>query len=149
MRLAGAASLRPRPGCYSQLRSSAAAKEGPSSSPRLIAPRSSWEAESASEGSSVTFFCCGDFMTGRGVDQILPFRSDPQIYEKHMKDARGYVRNAEQVGERNSHFFPLSLTVQKSLPAGCNISRRTVRCFLAVDHSSTYGVTPSPYCSRG
>lgn len=45
----------------------------------------------------ITIFLCGDVMTGRGIDQILPHPSDPEIFETFMKDARGYVEIAEQV----------------------------------------------------
>jgi len=45
---------------------------------------------------SITLFLCGDVMSGRGVDQILPCPSDPRIHEPFMKDARGYVKIAEQ-----------------------------------------------------
>lgn len=38
---------------------------------------------------------CGDVMTGRGVDQILPHPSPPRIYERWVTDARGYVTLAE------------------------------------------------------
>jgi poly-gamma-glutamate synthesis protein (capsule biosynthesis protein) len=34
-------------------------------------------------------------MTGRGVDQILPDPSEPDLYERWMKSALGYVRLAE------------------------------------------------------
>lgn len=39
---------------------------------------------------------CGDVMTGRGIDQILPHPGDPAIHEPYMKDARGYVALAEE-----------------------------------------------------
>jgi len=39
---------------------------------------------------------CGDVMTGRGIDQVLPHPSDPLIYEPYMKSARGYVEIAEK-----------------------------------------------------
>jgi poly-gamma-glutamate capsule biosynthesis protein CapA/YwtB (metallophosphatase superfamily) len=45
----------------------------------------------------ITLFLCGDVMTGRGIDQILPHPSDPAIHEGYMKDARGYVEIAEKV----------------------------------------------------
>jgi poly-gamma-glutamate synthesis protein (capsule biosynthesis protein) len=38
---------------------------------------------------------CGDVMTGRGVDQILPHPVDPRIHESCMSDARDYVALAE------------------------------------------------------
>lgn len=43
----------------------------------------------------VTLFLCGDVMTGRGVDQVLPHPSDPQLYELWIDDARAYVDLAE------------------------------------------------------
>ncbi len=44
----------------------------------------------------VTMFLCGDVMTGRGIDQVLPHPGDPVIYEPYMKSARGYVELAEK-----------------------------------------------------
>jgi poly-gamma-glutamate synthesis protein (capsule biosynthesis protein) len=40
---------------------------------------------------------CGDVMTGRGVDQILPYPGDPTLHERHVQDARQYVGLAEAV----------------------------------------------------
>lgn len=40
-------------------------------------------------------FLCGDVMTGRGIDQILPFPSVPHIFEPYVRDARGYAELAE------------------------------------------------------
>jgi len=42
-----------------------------------------------------TLFLCGDVMTGRGIDQVLPHPSDPRIYESYAKTALDYVRLAE------------------------------------------------------
>jgi poly-gamma-glutamate capsule biosynthesis protein CapA/YwtB (metallophosphatase superfamily) len=39
---------------------------------------------------------CGDVMTGRGIDQVLPHPGDPTIHESYMKNAGGYVYLAEQ-----------------------------------------------------
>jgi poly-gamma-glutamate capsule biosynthesis protein CapA/YwtB (metallophosphatase superfamily) len=50
---------------------------------------------SAEQGRSVTVFLCGDVMTGRGVDQVLPHPCDPRIHEPFVDDAREYVRLAE------------------------------------------------------
>lgn len=44
----------------------------------------------------VRIFLCGDVMTGRGVDQVLPHPSDPQIYEPWVPSALDYVRLAER-----------------------------------------------------
>jgi poly-gamma-glutamate capsule biosynthesis protein CapA/YwtB (metallophosphatase superfamily) len=35
-------------------------------------------------------------MTGRGIDQILPYPNNPVVYEPYVKDAREYVRFAEE-----------------------------------------------------
>ena len=44
----------------------------------------------------VTLFLCGDLMTGRGVDQILPVSNDPVLFESYVRDAREYVAIAEK-----------------------------------------------------
>jgi poly-gamma-glutamate synthesis protein (capsule biosynthesis protein) len=46
---------------------------------------------------SATVFLCGDVMTGRGIDQILPHPSDPRICEELVSDARTYIELAERV----------------------------------------------------
>ena len=43
----------------------------------------------------VTLFLCGDVMTGRGVDQILPHPGAPEIFEPCVRDAREYVALAQ------------------------------------------------------
>jgi poly-gamma-glutamate synthesis protein (capsule biosynthesis protein) len=43
-----------------------------------------------------TIFLCGDLMTGRGIDQVLPHPGDPVIYERFVRDARVYVEIAEK-----------------------------------------------------
>src|SRR6516225_4766984 len=48
----------------------------------------------------VTIFLCGDVMTGRGIDQILLHPVDPILYEPSIRDARAYVRLAEQQAGR-------------------------------------------------
>lgn len=42
-------------------------------------------------------FLAGDVMTGRGLDQILPVSSSPEIYESWLRSARDYIRVAERV----------------------------------------------------
>ena len=44
----------------------------------------------------IIIFMCGDVMLGRGIDQVLPHPSKPVLYERYMKNARGYVEVAEQ-----------------------------------------------------
>lgn len=47
--------------------------------------------DSGSSNTSVTLFLCGDVMTGRGIDQILPHACHPRLYEPAVTDARDYV----------------------------------------------------------
>ncbi len=42
-------------------------------------------------------FLGGDVMTGRGIDQVLPHRGNPVLYESYVRDAREYVELAESV----------------------------------------------------
>jgi poly-gamma-glutamate capsule biosynthesis protein CapA/YwtB (metallophosphatase superfamily) len=60
----------------------------------------------------VTLFLCGDVMTGRGVDQILPHRGDPRLWERYVRDARTYVELAEAANG------PISRPVSPSWPWG-------------------------------
>lgn len=46
---------------------------------------------------TMKIFLCGDVMTGRGIDQILPHPCAPRIHEGYVRDARDYVRLAEAV----------------------------------------------------
>jgi len=45
----------------------------------------------------ITLFLAGDVMTGRGIDQILPVPGDPTLHQRDVKDARDYVRWAEEL----------------------------------------------------
>lgn len=41
-------------------------------------------------------FLAGDVMVGRGIDQILAYPGDPQLYEDYVRSALDYVRLAER-----------------------------------------------------
>jgi poly-gamma-glutamate synthesis protein (capsule biosynthesis protein) len=43
-------------------------------------------------------FLAGDVMTGRGIDQVLPVPSDPELFEPYVRDARDYVELAVRAG---------------------------------------------------
>ncbi|MGZ8184162.1 MAG: CapA family protein [Methylobacter sp.] len=49
------------------------------------------------DSQTITLFLCGDVMTGRGIDQVLPHPGNPRIHEPYMTSAEGYVRLAEEV----------------------------------------------------
>ena len=51
-------------------------------------------------GREMTLFLCGDVMTGRGIDQILPHPSSPELFEPYMRSALGYVELAETASGR-------------------------------------------------
>ncbi len=45
---------------------------------------------------AINIFLCGDVMTGRGIDQILPYPSSPVLHEPYVKNAKEYVLLAEE-----------------------------------------------------
>lgn len=49
-----------------------------------------------SDHAGPTLFLCGDVMTGRGVDQVLPRPCDPRLHEAYVTSALGYVELAER-----------------------------------------------------
>ena len=49
-----------------------------------------------SDSKTLSLFLCGDVMTGRAIDQILPHPSKPELHEKYMRDARGYLALAHE-----------------------------------------------------
>ena len=56
------------------------------------------EHDASGQGSgSIMLFLCGDVMTGRGIDQVLPHPGNPVLYERYMKSATGYMELAEEV----------------------------------------------------
>ena len=60
-------------------------------------PRSQMKPEADSpshDDGKTTLFLCGDVMTGRGIDQALPYPSKPHLYEPYMDSALGYVELA-------------------------------------------------------
>lgn len=54
----------------------------------LLAATAAWHADT-------TLFLCGDVMTGRGIDQVMPHSVDHTLHESYVKSALEYVRLAE------------------------------------------------------
>ncbi|PDT83225.1 CapA family protein [Sinorhizobium sp. BJ1] len=52
--------------------------------------------DSRTREGTIRVFLCGDVMTGRGIDQVLPAPCDPILYESYIRSARDYVRLAEK-----------------------------------------------------
>jgi poly-gamma-glutamate synthesis protein (capsule biosynthesis protein) len=44
----------------------------------------------------LTLSLCGDVMTGRGIDQVLPHPSPPRLHEPYVTDARRYVELSQK-----------------------------------------------------
>ncbi len=51
-----------------------------------------------SRAKPISLFLCGDVMTGRGIDQVLPHPGNPVLYEPCVHDARHYLQLAETAG---------------------------------------------------
>ncbi len=51
----------------------------------------------AHNSQTITLFLCGDVMTGRGIDQVLPYPGNPRLHEPYMTSAKGYLKLAEEV----------------------------------------------------
>ena len=67
--------------------------------PLLAAAGTLARGASATRGTAtdaVKLFLCGDVMTGRGIDQVLPHPSSPEIFEPYMTSAKDYVTIAER-----------------------------------------------------
>ena len=61
----------------------------------LVAGESARRDPASDRAAEFTLFLCGDVMTGRGIDQILPHPGDPRLHESYMKSAVRYVELAE------------------------------------------------------
>jgi len=62
----------------------------------------------SSAATPLSLFLCGDVMTGRAIDQILPHPSRPALHESYMHDARGYLVLAERANGDIPHPAPFA-----------------------------------------
>lgn len=58
-------------------------------------PAMSGNVENNHRQEPVMLFLSGDVMLGRAIDQILPYHTDPVLFEDYIRDARVYIRLAE------------------------------------------------------
>jgi poly-gamma-glutamate synthesis protein (capsule biosynthesis protein) len=63
----------------------------------MISDQSLSSQTTSRDAQTITLFLCGDVMTGRGIDQVLPYPGNPRIHEPYMTSAKGYVQLAEEV----------------------------------------------------
>lgn len=68
------------------------------------------------EKSELCLLLCGDVMTGRGIDQILPHPSEPQLYEGYVTDARQYVELSENLNGKIDYPVPMNYIWGDALP---------------------------------
>ena len=61
----------------------------------MSTPEGGQRAGTAGRDAGLVVFLCGDVMTGRGIDQILPHPGSPELREPAVTDARTYVTLAE------------------------------------------------------
>lgn len=55
------------------------------------------DTEESTMKTPITLFLCGDVMTGRGIDQLLPHPSEPQLHEPYVRNAQRYVELGEEI----------------------------------------------------
>ncbi|SDH56566.1 CapA family protein [Nitrosomonas sp. Nm132] len=55
------------------------------------------EAKESTMKTPITLFLCGDVMTGRGIDQLLPYPNNPRLYEPYVRNAQRYVELGEEI----------------------------------------------------
>jgi hypothetical protein len=65
---------------------------------RMVLSEHLWSGRSrlGPQASGATLFLCGDVMTGRGIDQVLPFPNEPGLHEAFAESALDYVELAER-----------------------------------------------------
>jgi poly-gamma-glutamate capsule biosynthesis protein CapA/YwtB (metallophosphatase superfamily) len=86
------------------------------------------------------FFLCGDVMTGRGIDQILPFPSDPSLYEPFVKNAIEYVELAQSKNSNISYPVPFNYIWGDALSEFCSRKPdlRIINLETSITHAADY-----------
>ena len=74
------------------------------------------------QADSIRLFLCGDVMTGRGIDQVLPHPTDPTLHEPYICDARSYVERAESVNAGADAYR--TLPPESRCRSGCGVALR-------------------------
>jgi poly-gamma-glutamate capsule biosynthesis protein CapA/YwtB (metallophosphatase superfamily) len=90
----------------------------------------------------IALFLCGDVMTGRGIDQLLPRPCEPTLYEPYIVSANEYVALAERATG------PLPRPVNVDYPWGDAITelndRRPHLRIINLETSVTRSAAPEP-----
>ncbi|HEY1139718.1 MAG TPA: CapA family protein [Lysobacter sp.] len=96
----------------------------------------------AADAAPVSLFLCGDVMTGRAIDQILPHPSPPQLHESYIHDARDYLALAERESGDIPHPAPLAYIWGDALAELAQ--RRPAARIINLETSITRSDTPWP-----
>lgn len=100
---------------------------------------------------SIKLFLCGDVMTGRGIDQVLPHPGNPILFEGYMKSATGYVELAEEANGPIPQPVPFSyiwgdalaeLERRKPDVRVINLETAVTRCDDVQDKAVNYRMNP-------
>ena len=75
---------------------------------------------------ALRLFLCGDVMTGRGIDQVLPHPGSPVLYEPFIHDAREYVALAENANGPLRRPVTLDYIWGEALPELANVDLRII-----------------------
>ena len=94
------------------------------------------------DGKSFSLFLCGDVMTGRAIDQILPHPSKPRLYEPSIKDAREYLALAKTTSGKIPRPAPLAYIWGDTLPELAE--RQPAARIINLETSVTRSDTPWP-----
>lgn len=88
----------------------------------------------------ICLFVCGDVMTGRGIDQVLPYPSGPQLHERYVRDARVYVELAEAAHGRIPRPVPFDYIWGDALEelARAGADRRIINLETSITTSGNY-----------
>ena len=87
---------------------------------------------------SVKLFFCGDVMTGRGIDQVLPYPSDPILYESYVKDARYYVKIAKDTNGAFPHPVEFDYIWGNALPEILKADARIINLETSITTSESH-----------
>ena len=73
------------------------AAASPASMKQVFADMQDNTNQARQDAAQITLFLCGDVMTGRGIDQVLPHPGKAKLYEPYVSNALRYVELAEAV----------------------------------------------------
>jgi poly-gamma-glutamate capsule biosynthesis protein CapA/YwtB (metallophosphatase superfamily) len=86
----------------------------------------------------VTVFVCGDVMTGRQIDQILPHHNPAGIQERYVRDACDYVELAKPTDRFVARSTPPASGVMRSPSSGTGFQGRIINLETSITRSEEF-----------